>query len=48
MLFHLVGASIVFLERHLYLRCLLEIQRNIQLDQEDEVLNASLLEACFG
>ena len=37
-----------FLERHLNLRCLLEIQRNIQLDQEDEVLNASLLEACFG
>jgi len=29
-----------------FILCLLEIQRNIQVSQEEEVLNASLLEAC--
>lgn len=29
-----------------FILCLLEIQRNIQVDQEEEVLNANLLEAC--
>mmetsp|Transcript_62828 Transcript_62828/g.117499 ORF Transcript_62828/g.117499 Transcript_62828/m.117499 type:complete len:246 (+) Transcript_62828:76-813(+) len=29
-----------------FILCLLEVQRNIQMDQEGEVLNASLLDAC--